>query len=461
MACMLKQRLEGLIDHYAALCLALALVVLSLIGVGDVRMVGLVGFLLCGVGITQDSARADPWVLFPLIFYDLAAMASSYMAYGNIVDGYGAMHALFPVIYLLTACLEGEEFRLVRRCCALWTGALAGVGIGRFVFQTVTSGRVNRMAGVLGNSNAMGIFLVLGWFVVMYCGEEDSEGKEGNRTSLLPLLEPVLLMALALTLSMGSFLAMAAGISVVLMGKKRQASWGEVFWHGCGLLARATLGMGTGVLIYLAAARTSVPWTCVFLLAYGTALTVYWKTFLRFLQVYPRAALALSGLGILVAGAAVLLRPSATATFAERLEMMGSGLSYLTKSPLFGVGSFRWRILDLNDGGKYFNTWHIHNIPIHIGVEMGWFAMGMAVLTGLRGLCKKKAPTLRAGTAAFLFHNMIDTSFFYLGITALALAATGEPGAGGRKIGGGAVKAVFSLFAGLFAYSLYHGIRWN
>ncbi|MCI8430777.1 MAG: hypothetical protein HFI16_11095 [Lachnospiraceae bacterium] len=92
-----KQRLESLIDDYAALCLALALVILSLIGVGDVRMTGMTGILLCGAGMSRDSAQVDLRILIPLIIYDLAAMASSYVTYGNIVDGYGAMHALFPV----------------------------------------------------------------------------------------------------------------------------------------------------------------------------------------------------------------------------------------------------------------------------------------------------------------------------------------------------------------------------
>ncbi|MCI8418420.1 MAG: O-antigen ligase family protein [Lachnospiraceae bacterium] len=457
MAYRMKRRLESLLDHYVALCAALALVILSLIGVGDVRMTGMVGLLLCGAGMTQDSARVDLRILFPLILYDLAAMASSYMAYGNIVDGYGAMHALFPVVYLLMACLKKEELCLLKRCCSFWVGGIAAAGIGRFIFQAVTQGRAGRMSGLLGNSNAMGIFLVVGWFAVLHCVKED---KERKRASHVSLLEPVLLMALALTLSMGSFLAMGAGIGVLLAEKRRDTSWRETFPYVCQLLARVVLGMGTGILIYLAAARTSIPFVCLPLLAYGVAVMACWRTFGRFLEVYPPVAILISALGILVAAVAVVLRPSAIATFSERLEMMASGLDYLMADPLFGVGPLQWRLLDLNDGGKYFNTWHIHNIPIHIGVEMGWIAMAMVVLNGLCALCKKKAPSLRAGIAAFLFHNLIDTSFFYLGITSLTMMAMGEPGTGGRKIGKAAVKAVFALFAVLFAYSLFHAIRW-
>lgn len=451
----MKGRIEGLIDHYAALCLALALVILTMIGVGDMRIAGLVGLFLCAVGMAQGSVRVDLWILLPLILYDLAAMASSYMAYGNIVDGYGIMHALFPVIYLLTACLDKEEQVLLKRCCVLWAGGVAAVGIGQFAFQAVTWGRVTRLAGLLGNSNAMGIFLAVGWFALIHCTEED---RRQNRVPRLLWLEPILLIALALTLSMGSFLAMAVGTGVLLIGKKREISWKETLRYACCLLARAVLGMGTGILVYLAAARTSVPWVCLLVLAYGAAVTVCWKDFGRFLETYPRMAFVISALGILVAAAAVFLRPSAAATFSERLEMMESGLGYLTANPLFGVGPFKWRMLDLKDGGKYFNTWHIHNIPIHIGVEMGWIAMAMAVLAGLCAMRRKKPPAQRAGTAAFLFHNLIDTSFFYLGITALTLTVMGEPEAGGSKIGDGVVKAVFTLFAGLFAYSLFYAI---
>lgn len=455
MAHRIIQRLGGLIDHYTAFCIVLALVILSLIGVGDARITGVLGFVLCIAGMTQSCVRVDLWTLISLILYDLVAMVSSLAAYGNPVDGYGAMHALFPVIYLLMGCLDKVGLHLLRRCCALWTGGVALFGIGWFAVQAVTQGRVGRLSGLLGNPNAMGIFFVVGWFVVMYCAEKD---KERHWAAILPRLEPVLLIALAMTLSMGSFLAMAVGIAVLLIGKKRDASWKETGWYACDILSRTALGMGTGLLIYLAATRTNVPWVCVFVLAYGAALVVFWKTLERFLKMYSWVTLVITALGIVVTAAAVILRPSAIATFTERLEMMGSGVSYLTANPLFGVGPFRWRLLDLSDGGKYFNTWHIHNIPIHIGVEMGWIAMAAVIAAGVRVLCKKKESSLRAGSVAFLFHNLIDTSFFYLGITTLALAATGEPEAGSKRIGGVVSKIIFGLFAVLFAYSFCHAM---
>lgn len=446
--------LDSLIDHYAAACIILALFILSLLGVGDVRMVGLVGILLCAAGLVRGPAQVDLWVLLPLLIYVLSDLASAYHTYGDIAGGYGALHGIFPVLYLLMACLDGEELRWMRRGCALWAGAAAAAGIVQFVLRALIQGRVGRMSGLLGNPNAMGIFLVVGWYGAMCC-----ETGRGEDSRPLSFLEPLLLIALAMTLSMGSFLSMAVGIGVLLIEKKRSASWRETVRYACQILAKASLGMGTGLLIYLAGARTGAPWSCLPLLVYAAAVILSWRRFECFLEAYPKMALLLSAMGMLVAVTVIAVRPSSIATFTERVEMIGSGLRYIAQDPLFGVGPFQWRLLDLDDGGKYFNTWHIHNVPVHIGVEMGWIAMTALILVGIRALCKKRDPAGRALIAAFCFHNMIDTSFFYLEITALVLTAAGEPQTGGRKVSGGAVKTVFALFALLFAYGLYWAVR--
>ena len=111
---------------------------------------------------------------------------------------------------------------------------------------------------------------------------------------------------------------------------------------------------------------------------------------------------------MLVAGAAVLVRPGSAAIFAERLEMMGSGLHYLFQSPLTGVGPYQWRMLDLYDGGKYFNTWHIHNQWIHVGVELGLPALFCLAFAVARFLRRPKTDAQKAGFTAFLItvHNL-------------------------------------------------------
>lgn len=448
-------RLGSWLAHYEVWCLALAVLALSLLGVGDVRIACGLGLILCGLGLARREARVDLRFLLPLALYPLVAMAASYGAYGNVAEGYGVMHSLFPVIYLLAACLSREERQMLRCCCGLLAGAVAAAGIGSFVWRAVSEGRVGRLAGLLGNPNALGIFLVVGWFILLHCKQYSRQDNKQDTLRLPAALEPILLLALALTLSMGSFLALAVGLLVMLVVNGRTVGWGEAFGLLCRLLAKAALGLGTGLLIYLAAVRSGVPWLCLLPLAYGVCLLVCWDTYERFLADSIRGSRLIAGLGGLIAAVSVLVRPSALLTLGERLEMMASGLKYLTVSPLLGVGPFRWRFLDMNDGGKFFNTWHIHNVPIHIGVEMGLIAMGLVVWLGIWALFKPKEPNLKAGAAAFICHNLIDTSFFYLGITALTLAGTGEPQAGGQKLGPVAVKAVFALFTGVFAWGLY------
>lgn len=486
------RQFDCLIDHYIAACIGLALIILTQIGVGDMRTVSMLGLLLCVVGIAQPAAQVDLKIFLPLVGYDLLVMASTIAAYGNIIDGYGTFHAVFPLLYLLTACLDKKEQRVLKQLCILWAGMVAAAGIGHFLYRALWQGSARRMDGLLGNPNAMGIFLVVGWCVLQgflperETGQRGQEGRKEQKEQrrqegrkglsrgpkdpaegyfgdqkrhcgqhFFFYIEPVLLVALTLTLSMGSFIAMAAGVCVLVIGKRRDARERAA----CQLLAKAVLGVGTGMLLYLAAARSGLPLSSLLVLVYGAVLVLNWPQFMRFLEVYPQMAAGLSALGIFVAAAAVFVRPSALATFTERLEMMQNGLHYLTRSPLLGIGPYKWRYLDLADGDKYFNTWHIHNVLLHAGVEFGWIAMGMLLLVGGRAFQKKTEPWAKAGLAAFCAHNMIDTSFFYLGITSLTLLTAGDPGCGGKEVRGPALKVLFGGAALLFAYSLYQGIR--
>lgn len=416
-------------------CLFLSLVILTWTGVGNPAAAGMLGLLLCAAGCTLPEARADLRFLIPLVLYNLFSLAASLAAYRNTVDGYASTQMLFPLLYLLLASLE--DTGLLRRLCALWTGCAAAYGIVRFVLEAL-QGRTGRLDGFLGNPNAMGIFLVLGWFALL-----------GGSRSWLEHLEPLLLAALGLTLSMGSFLALAAGILALVLLEPQGR-----FRRACLLLAKCTLGIGVGLLLYLAAARTGQSWACLPVAAYLLALALGWRSLCRFLDA-PRTAAALAAAGTLVALAAILARPSAVATFAERLEMMASARKYLTVNPLLGVGPYRWRLLDLEDGGTYFNTWHIHNLFLHTAVEMGWPALAALVLAALRTFRKApEAPRLAACTA-FLVHNLIDTSFFYLGVTALVLLTAARPQEGGRRLSGTTLKILCGAASVFFACNLF------
>lgn len=448
----IEQGIDYLTEHYLTVCLFIALFILTWVGVGDIPTVSVLGLILCLAGFARRSVQADLWILCPLILYNLAAMVSSYAVYRNITDGYASLHLLYPVMYLMMGCLEENEMRVLRLLCVVWAGIVAAAGMVGFVSRAVLLGSAGRMEGFPGNPNATGIFLVVGWFALK--GWEEEEGDRGS-ARLLPYVEPLLLMGLALTLSMGSFTAMAVGILVALSGKRKDFSGRELFRYACRLLAEASLGVGVGVLLYVAAARTGAAWICLPLSVYALAVVICWKKYRRFLKEYAWMAVLLSACGLMVTAAVIAVRPGSVATFTERLEMMRNGLGYLVMHPLTGVGPYQWRILNLHDSDKYFNTWHIHNVLLHVGVEMGWIAMGVLVLVTVRFFIKKPDLWRKSGFTAFCMHNMMDTSFFYMSIVTLTMLTAGNVRKGGRKMESAGTRAVFGIFAVLFAWHLY------
>lgn len=443
----IKKSYDYLMGHYLAALLILSLITLTLGGVGNAAVVSVMGAALCLAGCMQGEAvTVDLQVLLPLLVFDVFSMASSLRACGTIAEGFAPTQTIFTVLYLIMAYIDDEERLFLRRLCVVWAGSVAALGIVQFTFKAMTA-RVGRLSGLLGNPNAFGIFLVVGWFALK-TGEK--ERGSSNR------LEPIILAALAMTLSMGSFLSMAAGLLLFFLISWREEGLRKALSSICQTLARAVVGMGVGLLFYVASWKTGVPWLCVLLALYLLAAALDWKVFSAFLQDCPLAAAALTAAGFTVAGGAVLLRPSATATFAERIEMMKSSMRYLLTDPLFGVGPYRWRLLDYNDGGIYFNTWHIHNLFLHIGVELGLAAMASLVLVTLRHFLKRGEPAAKCGSAAFLFHCMMDTGFFYEAIPSLTLLTAGRPRAGGQRLNVLLSRTVFALLEAVFFYDLLH-----
>lgn len=453
----LSGKLDQLLDHYLVLLLFLTLISLTLLSADTPLLTSLLGLILCITGIVQKRTKVDLWVLVPLISYQVFSVISYRMAYngastGMVVD-FIAAQAFYPVVYLLMAFLKEEERLWLKRLCLLWAGCVAAMGLVQFMTRAL-DGRAARLDGVFGNPNAMGAFLVIGWLVLQTCVPER---KENGRHFWLAL-EPLLLAVLALTLSMGSFVSMAAGVLVLILSRVRGESRRETVAFACDLLARAGFGMGLGVLMYTAARRSGQPWLCIPLVLYLLAVMCFWDRFRSFLKDVPKAAAAMTALGALVAVAVVLSRPSSIATFQERLAMMKNGFGYLTVHPLWGLGPYHWRAYNYLDSDLYFNTYHIHNVPLHIGVELGLPAMAMALTVIVRRFLKRSKPGHIAGYTAFVVHNLMDTSFFYTGVTAMTLMTVAEPGRGGRGLPVLAARLIFGAYAAMFAVYLFYGL---
>lgn len=447
----LSEKIDRAMEHYLLILLIMALVAMTFNGTGNPKTVGLLGCVLCIAGISaQGAVKVDLRIFLPMLLYVLLCIASAstiLVAGMGMTGSYIFCHAVYPIAYLLMAYMDEVDLLRLKRWCALWVGMVAFIALVQFM-QKALAGIGARLGAVLGNPNSLGSFLVVGWCALMSFQPEDEE--QSYTAKLLRRLEPVILATLALTLSMGSFLALAVGMLVMFVQKKKKAGWREGVRFGCRMLAKATLAVGTGILMYFTARMTAIPWLCLPILACLAGLAVYWPLFERFLRQFPKFAVMMTVLGACVALAAVMIRPSATATFVERLEMMRNGLGYILDKPLLGLGPGQWRFANMNDADKYFNTWHIHNVFIHIGVEIGLPAMTALLLIVFRRWQKGGRNT--AGLAAFLFHNLMDTSFFYAGITLLTLMVVGEPHTESRTIPSVIVKLLFTIFTALFLF---------
>lgn len=430
-------------DNCVALCTMIVIIALSFTGAGNALMVCVMGFMLCVALLTRRSMKLDLWIFIPLLVYILLCGYASLRAYGTLTQGYVCVQAVFLVVYLAVASMDEDEARFLRQAIVAWVALAAVIGIAFFVFDAF-GGVVSRLGWPLGGANALGIYMVIGWFALL--GLKGSDVAE----RILRHVEPLILVSLALTLSLGSFGALVIAIIVMLLYSKRERTWDAVLADAAVLIVKLVIGVGTGICLYLAPSWGDLPLFNIVTIAYLIALVVFWAQLEAFLRSHMRLTAPLAILGPVVAIVAMLIRGSAPATFFERLDMIQNGIGYLSVNPLFGVGAYQWRVLNMMDGDLYFNTWHIHNSLLHIAVELGVIAALMLLVVAVRFFVKRRDPEQRGAFVAFIVHNMLDTSLFFPAIGSLLMVTAGSPRTTGALLYGASVK----VFAGAFALVL-------
>ena len=451
----MKEKIERcqniLTEHYLVVLLFLTVAGLTMAETGSYRLVGLFGCILCAVAFTKGPVKVDLWGLAPMLIYLEFNAFSSLHIYGSVFNGYFNTQILHPVLYIVLAYLTDSEKLWLRRLCVLWFTFVSIVGIMQFVLLSL-KGNVTRLETFLGNPNALGSFLMVGWFAAVSNAPDEQES--GLLAAVLRRVEPLILAALTLTLCMGSFLSTIVGFLVLLGQKKRSCTWGELFSYAFRMTGRIILAVGAGFLLYFAMSLTGTRWLCALILLYLLALALLWPMADRFLRVYRWVGPVVTSTALLMAVPVLLLRANSIATFTERLQMMRNGLGYFFHDPLLGLGPFQWRYYNMADGDLYFNSWHLHNTLIHIGVEFGLVAFAMAVLLIVRRY--QKGGSELPGFTAFLAHNMLDTSYFYAGITAIVLFTTVNPGDRGRTLSRPAAGLFFAVFFAILLCTGFH-----
>lgn len=221
----LSEKIDLAMDHYLLILLALALVALTFTATGNPIVVGMMGCILCIAGISAHGAvKVDLRVLLPMVIYVLLCAASTFAVGKGITESYLFSHALYPVLYLVMAYLDKIDLQRLKRWCALWTGMVAVIALAQFMQKALT-GMGARLGAVLGNPNSLGSFLAIGWCILVSFQPEDDE--YSTVAAVMRRIEPIVLATLALTLSMGSFLALAVGMLVMVIQKRKPQAGGE------------------------------------------------------------------------------------------------------------------------------------------------------------------------------------------------------------------------------------------
>ncbi len=495
-------RLSGPVAQNIAVCgLAFAIVLLSLMGTGMITLSCLLGIALCIIGCLQRSIKVDWWIFGPLLVFMVFNFLSSFSTYGNLVRGFASFQLIYVVLYALIGCLNVKRTLLLKKLCVLWVALVAASGIFEFTVDSFSS-TASRLNVLFGNANAVGIFMVLGWFALLNCRiqdhqdeyfpnikelifrkpasvKEDRSGKTnaqekpsrkekrsappvkmkmadrlyGILTWVLPFTEPIILVALLLTLSMGSIVSLLIGLIVYMLWKKHthpEYGWPNLFNQLVFFGAKIVVCFLVGLFMYLAAERAGMPLMCEILFLYLVVLVLSWHKLENFLATHKAVSILLSVGSILCAVVAIILRPNALNTFFERFAMMGNGLHYLLTDPLLGVGPNQWRFYNLQDPDTYFNVWHIHNLFIHMGVEIGLVALIALIIIAVRCFMKRAPQAQQGENAAFLFHLFIDTAFFVLGVVSLFIMTAGDPTRRGRFLKTTGTKVFFIIVGFLY-----------
>lgn len=469
--------------------LFVALILCTLMGTGFLLISYILGIALCIIGFFQKSIKIDWWILGPLIVFFLFGFTSTYAARGDIVSGYVSMQLIYMVIYVLLGCLNTDRSLFLKKLCVMWVAFVAVLGLFQFAVDAF-SGSASRLNVIIDNPNGLGIFMVLGWFALLNCRMQDKQagydpdlrmtifagsgsyhkretGKRpeevkitdrinGGITFILPALEPLMLVALMLTLSMGSIVALIIGLVVFVLYEKstvKGRTWKDAIDSFCFYLAKMVVCFLTGIFMYLSADQAGLPFVTELLLIYTIAMAVLWKKFEQFLREHKATSIALSVVSVIAAIGAAILRPSSLATFAERFEMMGNGVNYLGVNPILGLGPNQWRLYNLYDSDTYYNVWHIHDLFIQMGVELGLIAMICLVVIAVRCFMKRAKQAQQGENAAMLFHMAIDAGFFILGIVSLFIMTAGNPERKGTVLRSLGLK-IFFLIVGLLYVDL-------
>ncbi|MGI5977508.1 MAG: O-antigen ligase family protein [Candidatus Limivicinus sp.] len=437
------------LDHPMLVLLCIALAAMSWLGSAGVQALSVVSVIICFALFFKKEIIVDIWSLAAMGVFLLCCLRSSWAALGNPAYGYSANFMFYPPLYLALCSLSQDEGARLRRFGVFWAELLSALGILHYISLSWT-GSAGRLGFILGNPNMLGIYLVMAWLLLQRLEDEEASG--GIKAGFLLKAEPALVCALVLTLSMGSFLSFALALLCRLVSKSRKSSFKTAFSQLAGTCARLAVFALPGLAMYISD-RNGLPLLCTIFAILSLVLCVFRGRIRNFLA-RPKIALpAVLILGIPAAAAAVILRPTASDTFGERLKMMQNAFGYFKANPLFGVGVYQWQQLNKLDSDMYFHTYHIHNALLHFGAELGIFAVLAIIILAVRFWMNRENRPARSLMTAFYLHCLIDVTVFHMSPVTLFMIGCNSSGGGKLRLSKLAVRIISAVFLIYFLYA--------
>lgn len=430
-------------DNYLALCVALALVALSFLGIAGGAFTSMVGAILCLAIFSKRTMNLDLWIFIPLVIYTVLSGYANYRTLGTLTEGYFGAQAVYLALYLAIASMEKSEASIARKLCVAWAALVAAVGILMFVGSQFLGGLVLRLSWPMGNADSLGIFMVIAWFA-MPMFEDD-----GGFSRWLRRMEPLLLIALALTLTMTSFGALAIGAIAMLLYGKRSRSWGELGTYAAVTIARLVIGVGAGIALYGISLQDPGSWLVGLAFLCIVALVVFWERVTQLLEQYLWVAGIFVLLAVVLAIGMFLIRANAFDRLIERMAMIQSGAVLFAEDPLFGAGAYGWFEYK-SEIGLFPTARLIHSTLMSTAAELGIFAVLALLVVAVRFFIKRRKPAQRGAFIAFLVQNLVDLGFFFTAVTGMLMVVAATPRSGGAILQGVVARAISGVLFVLY-----------
>ncbi len=379
-----------------------------------------ISLALCLYCFIKGRAQIDLWILLPLLAIPALGLLSILLNHLDFYTNYTLPFLALPVIYCVLSYCSQKERDALCKILIVWGALISIVSLSSYIIQAQHY-HAARLSTIIGNPNTSGLVFAF----LLLCLLTYRKKWEEIRSPLL-CVEPVLITALCLTLSISSIASFGAGVIVYFFYQKITKK-SPIASMVSSYICYFFIGFTIALLLYTAANYTDAPWFCIILGFYLIAVSLFWHSLVTLINQHLLFARIGSILSIAALLALLILRPNALLSFQDRLGMIADGLTYAGLNPLFGIGPLQWYHYNTMMSDTPFNTFFIHNVFIHTVVELGLFALLCLIVLVVRyGIKQRSALGLSLGTA-FLLHSVVDTALFIPLVPLVFMVITAQP----------------------------------